>query len=198
MTINQINIKNLLSVPLPISAVFNRYNQLSVILHPGQSLDVGSQVDFATVNRNSEIQHFKALGLISVTYTPGSTDLPPMPGVPDSSGRASSVVQHIHLTAAVGGTADDVVIYTANSPAMKILDSYIIVSAAGAGGSTVTLRTALAGGGSAVSSAFSTAATGVVRSTLASSPSLAAGSTLVARRSDNTAAGDIMLVLANA
>lgn len=197
MAINQILVKNLLSVPLPVSAIFGKYNQFSMILGPGRTVDIAGQVDFGTVNRSSELQNLKAKGYISLTYVPGSSDLAPMPGVPDSAGRSSSVLQHVHLTAGVGATADDVVIYTANSPSMKILDSYIIVSAAGAGGSTVTLRTAAGGAGSAVSSVFSGASTGVVRSTLASSPLLAAGSTLVARRSDNTIAGDIMIVLAN-
>lgn len=197
MSINQILVKNLTNTPLPIQAPFSRTNQFSQILGVGKTVDLGPVFDPATVSRSPEIQNLIAKGKISVTYIVGTTDLAPIQGAVDAQGRATAAVLRFPFTAGAGGSADDVLIYTANSPGMRIVDSKVDVSTA-VGGSTLTLRTAIAGGGSAVSDAFSTATTGVKRQTTAGTEAvLAAGSTLTIRRSDSGLAGTVVLTITN-
>lgn len=107
-------------------------------------------------------------------------------------------VTHIIRTqfvAGVGGGADDLVIYSANSPYIfRIVDSFAIISTA-VGGSTLTLRSATGGAGSTLSSALSTASTGRKREASTSTPTLAAGSSLVWRRSNNGLEGEAFVLV---
>ena len=77
--------------------------------------------------------------------------------------------------------AQDVTIYSANSPAMEILDVWLDDDVAEGGALTMTLRDATGGLGNAISSALDCNATTIQRTTLIASNSLAANSSLVMR-----------------
>lgn len=116
--------------------------------------------------------------------------------VPDAKGMSLPIVMRFPIVAGIGGAADDVAIYTADSPFnMRILDVFAIVATSPGVGSSVTLRDTVGGGGVALSDALSVAATGVSRNAaITASPVLASGSSLVVRRSDNTMAGEIVIL----
>jgi len=108
----------------------------------------------------------------------------PVPGI---------IVIRVPLVAGTPGTPDDVVIYNANSPALRILDTVFYVSASVAL-ATVTLRDATGGGGNALSDAFATSTVGVRRNvSLTATGTIAINGTLVLRRSDRGVAGEAVI-----
>jgi hypothetical protein len=101
------------------------------------------------------------------------------------------------MTPGTPGTPDDVVVWSANSPAaFRLLDGHAIIST-GIGGSTIQLRNATGGGGAALSDTYNTSATGRVKDagTATVTPTLAAGGTLVVRRSDRGVGGEVIIFL---
>lgn len=124
---------------------------------------------------------------------------PDMNAVNDVTGLSMDAVLRVQIPAGAGGSADDVVIYNANSPFLfRILDVQMIVATA-VGGSTVQLQDATGGAGNALSDAFDTASTGRKRDTGTGisnvTKTLAAGGTLSLRRSDSGVAGEIIIWL---
>lgn len=197
MAIAQLLIKNLSNTPLPVQAVFERSRQFSQVIGVGKSVDIGGTATPDEVSRNSEIQNLIAKGKISVTWIQGTSDIAPVPGIEDGQGKATSQVMRVPCVAGVGGGADDVVIYSANSPRIRVIDAFFICSTS-IGGGTVTLRTATGGGGTAISDALSAAAPGVARNaSVSATTSLAAASTLVIRRNHNTIAGEMVILVDN-
>lgn len=117
----------------------------------------------------------------------------------DADGAGALVVFRVALTSGgATGAADDVTIFDANSPfAMRIIDSFAIISGTGTGGSSAALRSASGGGGTLLSGSFSTAAAGIARAagtTPTTTTSLAAGSSLYLRRSDRPAEGELFIL----
>lgn len=96
-------------------------------------------------------------------------------------------------TGGTAGTADDVVVFSANAPfPFRILDRKLYVSTAVAA-ATAQLRSATAGGGSTLSSALSVAQTGPIADASPTTNTVATGGTLVLRRSDRSMVGELLL-----
>jgi hypothetical protein len=199
MAINQLLIKNLTNAPLPVQAVFERNRQFSQIIGVGKTVDIGATATPDEVSRSSEIQNLITKGKISFTWIQGTSDLTPLPGIEDLQGKSTSQTIRFPFVAGAGAAADDVIIYNANSPRIRIIDTFIMVSSAVAA-STAQLRSGLAGGGSTLSDSMATTATGVVRNIAqTTSVSLPAGSTLVLRRSASAtrAGGEVVIEVDN-
>lgn len=116
--------------------------------------------------------------------------------VADANGLAAGANIRVAFTAGGGGSADDVVIYSANAPfKFRVLDTKIIISTVVAL-ATVQLRDATGGGGSALSDSLAAAAVGVKRDVLMTSTgTVSSGGTLVLRRSDNGVAGEVIVFI---
>ncbi len=91
--------------------------------------------------------------------------------------------------------SNDIAIYSANSPALEILDVIMDMTTAEGGAMTATLRTAAAGGGSAISSALDVNATTMQRTTSLASQALTTNSSLFLNFSGNpgTAVGRLII-----
>lgn len=82
---------------------------------------------------------------------------------------------------------NDIILYSANSPALRIIDFWVDNDTAEGGALTATLRDAASGGGNAISSALDLNATTVQRTTSLASATLAANSSLVINANGNPA-----------
>lgn len=115
--------------------------------------------------------------------------LPP----PDAAGKSALVVIRNTFAAGVPGAADDVSIYNADSPALRIVDTVVFIST-GIALSIVTLRDTAGGGGNALSDDLAAATIGVRRNVLLTATgTIPAGGTLVLRRSDRGVAGEVIV-----
>jgi hypothetical protein len=97
------------------------------------------------------------------------------------------------------GTADDVTVWNADAPALRILDATLRVSTAVAL-SSAALRTASGGGGSVVlpdpvtpTQTFLTSATGPFDDVAVATATVASGGSLFLRRSDRSVVGELIL-----
>lgn len=115
---------------------------------------------------------------------------------PDAAGLSPVLTIRKAFTAGGGGAPDDVVIYSANAPGLRILGVDLIISTAVAL-ATATLRDATGGGGSAVSAALSAAAAVRVPDLVSTATfTIAPNGTLVLRRSDSGIAGEVVIRVA--
>lgn len=115
--------------------------------------------------------------------------LPP----PDAAGRSALVVIRKAFVAGTPGTPDDVSIYSADSPALRIVDTVVYISTLIAL-ATVTLRDATGGGGNALSDDIAAGTVGVKRNLLLTATgTVPTNGTLVLRRSDRGVAGEVII-----
>ena len=97
-------------------------------------------------------------------------------------------IQELHripFVAATPDANDDIIIYAASSPAMTIVDAWIIMDTLEGGALTLTLHDTANGGGVAISSALDCNATDVERTTVLNGNVLSAGSSLYGNFSAN-------------
>lgn len=164
----------------------------SLFLPLAASATVSVQRTQAQVDADLNLKALILAGSVTVTFTAEAGDELAGDAMGDNV-AAEALVIHKTFAAGAGGSADDVVIYTANSPfAMQILESTMVTTTA-VSGSSVTIRTALAAGGTDLSGALASAATGRTSSVKTSTSTLAKGSSLVLRRSDSGIAGEIII-----
>jgi len=120
--------------------------------------------------------------------------------VEDADDYGTVAVLRVEFAAGVGGAADDVTIYTANSPyQMRIIDAWVDI-VANVGGATVHLNDAAGGAGNAYTSNLSAAAAATVRNAdlpayAANAQVLPLASDLFIRRSDSGVGGTFFILI---
>jgi hypothetical protein len=159
------------------------------------SSSIQTKRTYAQVSEDVQIMTLVNAGSVSLAYTEEAGDDAAGLGGLDAGVAFSQTIRKT-FAAGAGGSADDVVIFNATTPApfaFVITDVTAIISTA-VSASTVQLRDTAAGAGTTLSDALATASTGVKRNAAATTaPAVARGGTLIIRRSDSGIAGQVLV-----
>ena len=181
----------------------------------GQTLDITDIASAEELNRNAALAALIAAGKFTVTFTSGTSDVVAPINTGDiasntitpikladnaSSSSATGIgvpfVIYKNVTAGAGGSADDVMIYTADAPfKFRVLDAWAIVTTVA--GTTLDVRSATAAGGTKMTGTIATGTAGTFRAagtTPTSSSTIAADGSLVLRRGDSGFAGHVFIM----
>jgi hypothetical protein len=135
----------------------------------------------------------------NITVDPNGTGRVAIVGAALANGTVHTNVPQIvcmPYVAASFDAQDDLILFNANSPKMKVIDVWLDNDVAEGGALTLTTRDAVNGGGNVVAAAIDANATTILHTATLTTPSLAAGSSLVVHASANpgTAEGTIYVM----
>ncbi len=127
----------------------------------------------------------------NITIDPNGTGRVAVVGAALANGTAhTNMLQVVCMpyVAASFDANDDIILFNANSPKIKIVDAWLDNDTAEGGALTLTLRDAAAGAGNVISSALDANVTTIGRATTLTTVALAANSSVIAHASANPAA----------
>lgn len=159
------------------------------------SASITTKRTIAQVAADQQLISLITSSAVSIAFTEETGD--DVGGLGDlDPGVASTRTIRKTFTAGAGGSADDVVIYTASAPFPCVIVDVVAIVSTAVSGSTLTLRDTAAGAGTALSDALASATTGVKRNTTATTaPAVARNGSLIIRRSDSGIAGQVIVTV---